>query len=98
MKVLKKGFPKSAYVWKEKVICNGKGNDNVGCGAHLEVHVDDVYMTHSYDHGGGHDSYFTITCPECKAETDINGPGYSTQNKETWKRKQRALAKISQST
>ena len=28
-------------------------------------------MTHSYDYGGGHDIYYTISCPECNVETDL---------------------------
>lgn len=37
----------------------------------LLVEKDDIYMTESYDYGGGHDAYFTFRCPVCSAQTDI---------------------------
>lgn len=67
MKVLEKGPG-----WSMEVICSGKGNGGCGCGARLLVERGDIYLTHSYDYGGGHDIYYTIRCPECNVETDID--------------------------
>jgi len=66
MKVLEKGPG-----WSMEVVCTGKGNGGCGCGAKLLVERGDVYLTHSYDYGGGHDIYYTISCPECNVETDL---------------------------
>lgn len=67
MKVLKEG---KGYLLK--VTCTGNGNGGAGCGAVLGVGREDVYMTDSYDYGGGHDIYYTIRCPRCGMETDIS--------------------------
>lgn len=67
MKVLKEG---KGYLLE--VTCTGKGNGGAGCGAVLGVSKEDVYMTESYDYGGGHDIYYTIRCPRCGTETDIS--------------------------
>ena len=67
MKVLEKGPG-----WGIEVICSGKGNGGCGCGARLLVERGDIYLTHSYDYGGGHEIYYTIRCPECHVETDID--------------------------
>lgn len=67
MKVLEKGKG-----WGIEVICTGKGNGGGGCGAKLLVERGDIYLTHSYDYGGGHDVYYTCRCPECGVETDID--------------------------
>ena len=66
MKVLEKGPG-----WSMEVVCTGSGNGGCGCGSRLLVERGDVYLTHSYDYGGGHDLYYTIRCPECNVETDI---------------------------
>ena len=58
--------------WSMQVICTGKGNGDCGCGARLLVERGDIYLTHSYDYGGGHDIFYTIKCPECSVETDID--------------------------
>lgn len=67
MKVLEKGPG-----WSIKAICTGKGNGGCGCGAKLLVERDDIYLTHSYDYGGGHDMFYTFKCPICSAETDLD--------------------------
>ena len=64
MKVLEKGIG-----WNMEVKCTGFGNGGCGCGARLLVERGDIYLTHSYDYGGGHDIYYTIRCPECSVET-----------------------------
>ncbi len=66
MRVLEKGPG-----WSMEVKCTGSGNGGCGCGARLLVERGDVYLTHSYDYGGGHDIYYTIMCPECGIETDL---------------------------
>ena len=57
--------------WSMEVICTGAGNGGGGCGSKLLIERGDVYLTHSYDYGGGHDIYYTIRCLECGVETDI---------------------------
>ena len=66
MKVLEKGCG-----WSLKQVCTGKGNGNGGCGAKLLIERGDIYVTHSYDYGGGHERFFTFICPECGVKTDI---------------------------
>jgi hypothetical protein len=66
MKVLEKGPG-----WSMEVKCTGLGNGGCGCGARLLVERGDIYLTHSYDYGGGHDIYYTIRCPLCNVETDL---------------------------
>jgi hypothetical protein len=69
MKVLEKGRPQKG--WAKEFTCTGAGNGNGGCGAKLLVEQDDVYNTHRYDYGGGHDVFNTFRCPECGVQTDI---------------------------
>jgi hypothetical protein len=52
-------------------MCTGAGNGDGGCGAKLLVGREDIYLTHHYDYGGGHDIFYTFRCPECGAETDL---------------------------
>jgi len=72
MKVISKGDGRSG--WAKEFICTGAGNGNGGCGAKLLVEENDLYKTHNYDYGGGHDVYTTFKCPECNNETDVNVP------------------------
>lgn len=67
MKVLEKGPG-----WSMAVKCTGDGNGGCGCGAKLLVERGDIYLTHSYDYGGGHDIFYTIRCPICNVETDMD--------------------------
>jgi hypothetical protein len=67
MKVLQPGKG-----WQLHVKCTGKGNGDGGCGAKLLVEKDDVYQTYSYDIDGFCNHYFTICCPQCGIETDID--------------------------
>lgn len=39
----------------------------------LLVEESDLFTTHSYDYGGGHDVYITFKCPQCKCKTDVTG-------------------------
>ena len=55
--------------------CTGAGNDNVGCGAKLQIGQADLYKTMSYSYDGSSDSYITFMCPCCGAETDVKVPG-----------------------
>ena len=73
MKVLKKGRPQKGCSKEFK--CTGSGNGGGGCGAKLLVSKDDLYTTHSYDYGGGHDTFTTFKCPDCGVETDVKGYG-----------------------
>lgn len=66
MKVLEKGPG-----WNMEILCTGKCNGGGGCGARLLIERGDIYLTHSYDYTGGHDTYYTIRCPECGIETDL---------------------------
>lgn len=67
MKVIEKGKG-----WSMEQICTGNGNGGGGCGAKLLIERGDIYLTHSYDYGGGHDVFYTFMCPECGAKTDID--------------------------
>ena len=67
MKILEKGNG-----WNMEVRCTGKGNGNCGCGAKLLIDKDDIYLTHSYDYGGGHDIFYTFRCIDCGEETDLD--------------------------
>ncbi len=77
MKVLEKGRPQRG--WAKEFTCTGRGNGGGGCGAKLLVEFPDLYHTHHYDYGGGHDVYVTFRCADCGVETDIDydGPNYS---------------------
>lgn len=66
MKVLEKGNE-----WNLEKRCTGKGNGGGGCNALLGVGLDDIYLTHNYDYGGGHDIFYTFRCPCCGIETDL---------------------------
>lgn len=68
MKVIKSGKP-----WSERIKCTGHGNGGGGCKALLEVEASDLYLTHRSYYDGGHETFITFTCPECKFETDIDG-------------------------
>ena len=46
-----------------------------GCGAILGISKEDVYMTSSSDYTGDTDYFYTITCPCCGVETDIDSMG-----------------------
>ena len=70
MKVLKPGRPQAG--WSKEFKCTGGGNGEGGCGAKLLVSEYDLYLTHNYDYGGGHDVYTTFCCPQCGVETDIS--------------------------
>lgn len=82
MKVLAKGSVEPT--WKHRMICTGAGNGGGGCGANLEVHIEDVYVTRSYSYDGSSDRYHTITCPVCSVETDIKAPPCSVPDKKEW--------------
>lgn len=67
MKVIEKGPG-----WGMECICTGSGNGGCGCGSKLRVEKEDIYLTHNYDYGGGHDIFFTFRCPVCGVETDLD--------------------------
>ncbi len=69
MKIIKKG--RAQVGWSKEFTCTGSGNGGGGCGAKLLVSVGDLYHTHRYDYGGGHDIFTTFTCAQCGVETDI---------------------------
>lgn len=71
MKVLQSGDGRSG--WAKEFTCTGGGNGGGGCGALLLVEESDLFTTHSYDYGGGHDVYITFKCPQCKCKTDVTG-------------------------
>lgn len=66
MKVLEKGPG-----WSMECKCTGSGNGGCGCGAKLLIEMGDIYLTHNYDYGGGHDVFYTFRCIDCGVETDI---------------------------
>jgi hypothetical protein len=69
MKVLKPGREQTG--WAHELKCTGNGNGGGGCGATLLVEQADVYKTHVWDYGGGHDTYNTFRCP-CGVQTDLS--------------------------
>jgi hypothetical protein len=69
MKVLKPGREQRG--WSKECVCTGDGNGGGGCGATLLVEQSDVYRTHRYDYGGGHDTFNTFTCGACGVATDM---------------------------
>lgn len=73
MKVVKSGSGQRG--WATETTCSGAGNGKGGCGAVLMVEQDDLFKTHHYDYGGGHDTYITFRCVECRVLTDIDVPG-----------------------
>lgn len=93
MKILKMGKISDA-VWKTKVVCTGAGNGGLGCKSLLEVCEKDIYHTHHYDYGGGHDVYHTTQCPVCRKETDIENIPYNLGpflDKKEWIEQQKEL-------
>ncbi len=72
MKVISKGRKQKG--WSKEFKCTGGGNGGGGCGATLLVEERDLYYTHHYDYGGGHDIYTTFTCQCCGVETDVKVP------------------------
>lgn len=78
MKVLAKGRAQKG--WSHEYKCTGSGNGGGGCGAKLLVEFGDLFKTHHYDYGGGHDVYVTFCCVDCHVLTDIDysGPNSSS--------------------
>ena len=70
MQVIKPGRQQTG--WSKEYTCTGKGNGGGGCGAVLLVSQGDLYHTHNYDYGGGHDIFTTFRCSACGVQTDIN--------------------------
>ena len=58
--------------WKTIIYCTGRGNGGGGCGTCLEIREEDIYNTFSYDYLGDRDTYYTVCCPVCGKETDID--------------------------
>lgn len=73
MKILSPGR-EGQKSWTTEATCTGHGNGLGGCGARLLVEKTDLYKTHQYDYGGGHDVFTTFMCPQCEVETDIDVP------------------------
>lgn len=67
MKVIKRGEG-----WKEEIVCTGNGNGGGGCQSVLEIDENDIYITRNTDITGVTDTYYTVCCPLCGAETDLN--------------------------
>lgn len=70
MDVIKPGNGQKGWSTQQK--CTGAGNQGGGCGAELRVEGTDLFKTHNYDHGGGHDVYITFRCPLCRVLTDLS--------------------------
>lgn len=68
MKIIRPG--REQVGWAKKFSCTGKGNGVGGCNALLLVEQADVFLTHKYDYGGGHDTFQTFRCP-CGVLTDF---------------------------
>lgn len=97
MKVLVPGDLNNT-VWKKEITCTGAGNNQMGCGAKLEVTLSDIYITSSSSYDGSTDEYHTVQCIACGAETDlpkrIRFPQHGTfPSKKVWLERQAAEAK-----
>lgn len=79
MKVLEPGRQQNG--WATETNCTGNGNGGGGCGAKLLVEEGDLYKTHHYDYSGGHDTYITFRCSQCRVQTDINNVPFAIQAK-----------------
>ena len=88
MKVLKAGRAQAG--WSKEFKCTGAGNGGGGCGAELLVSEYDLYHTHNYDYGGGHDVYTTFCCVQCGVETDIKDYSANTHGKQPSAKEMRA--------
>ena len=53
-------------------VCGGKGNGGHGCGAKLEVYLDDLFQTSRTDYSGDTEYYATFECPDCGTCNDVN--------------------------
>lgn len=80
MKVIKKGRA-DRIGWKRELSCTGKGNDEKGCGALLQVEFHDLYKTYRSYYDGETDTFITFMCPECGTQTDI---GWTELGKMRW--------------
>lgn len=72
MKILTEG--KKAGDWCLIATCTGKGNEQNGCNAELELAFEDVRHVTSIDTGswGDRGEYVNFKCPCCSAVTDLN--------------------------
>lgn len=72
MKVIKSGKENDSF-GKEKV-CHGYGlgRGRGGCGAVLLVKPCDISESTSSDYGGGSDTSYWFTCPECGARNYVS--------------------------
>lgn len=70
MKVLKKGRA-DRIGWKRELSCTGKGNNEKGCGALLQVEFSDLYKTY-HSVRDEVDTFITFMCPECGTQTDMS--------------------------
>ena len=71
MKVLREGTGQN---YTANVVCTGKGIDQTGCMALLEVNADDLFAVY----GGGYTEsikYCGIRCPLCKSQTCLEDEG-----------------------
>lgn len=86
MKIIKRGS--GAKGWSKKVTCTGSGNGSGGCCAKLLIEQDDLFLTHRFDYGGGHDVFCTFCCQECGVLTDIDHPcgGFEIPEYAVWKK------------
>ena len=66
MKILQPGAG-----WSLEIVCTGRGNGDVGCGAHLLVEEADVFLTARDCMGRDYTEYATICCAACGEWTDI---------------------------
>jgi hypothetical protein len=71
MKVITPGREQAG--WSVERNCTGAGNKDGGCGALLLVEQADVFQTHRFDYGGGHDVFNTFRCGACGVLTDLAG-------------------------
>ena len=84
MKIIKEG--RNQKGWAKELECTGEGNSKGGCGAILLVEEGDIFHTHHYDYGGGHDIYTSFECAACGVITDIDAPSRRYPDYADWKK------------
>lgn len=93
VKVLAEGTGQKG--WAGEFTCTGAGNGGGGCGARLLVEQADLFHTHRYDYGGGHDIFTTFQCPQCSRLNDIKHPsgiGSIPETYKDWVERKQAIA------
>lgn len=66
LRLLREGTQK----WSADVECSGAGYGGGGCGAKLQLGVEDVFLTVHYENGQAKE-FTAFTCPLCGRDSDV---------------------------